>query len=28
MDVVYRIAREGMPVTIVGSTVSLDKLDE
>jgi hypothetical protein len=28
MDVVFRIAGEGTPVTIVGSTVSLDKLHE
>jgi len=28
MDLVYRIAGEGTPVTIVGSTVSLDKLHE
>lgn len=28
MDVVFKIAREGTPVTIVGSTVSLDKLHE
>ncbi|MDX9947726.1 MAG: L,D-transpeptidase family protein [Bacteroidales bacterium] len=28
MDVVFRIAREGTPVTIVGSTISLDKLHE